>query len=487
MGKIFRSINWTLWGVLFVTLPITSMPLVSRLVGGTMVAPPAMLLLVVLIVIGFIPYLLRGGRLANQNITILVFFSIALTAALASLYLEIPTYKIQPDWKMPLEAVITLALGVAYFLTVQSWFTSENSLRVVFRLVNLSGLVLIVWALIQALYWHIDLHYPSWMRMVQESLSNGTMFARRATGFAFEPSWLAHQLNVFYFPLWIASVFYRRSAFGWRLWVFQMEDALLAGAMVVLVFTSSRIGFLGFIMLVGFLFLMLQGKALRWVKRKLPNPHSWRWVQPLLIGSLVILYIGVLFGAATILQQRDPRMKQMFNLESIRNGEFMTYARNLTFASRVVYWQAGMRIFEDHPFLGVGPGNAGYYFYDKMPNAGWGLVEIRQILIRDQALPNIKNLWVRLLAETGFIGFFSFVVFLVVMVWSGQVLRKHGSGFSQVIGFSAILVCVAMIGEGFSLDTFALPYTWLIFGLCVAATQYTVPAPSLKSGDLADD
>ncbi len=44
MDKLVRTLNGIVWGVLFITLPITSMPLVSRLVGGTMVAPPAMII-----------------------------------------------------------------------------------------------------------------------------------------------------------------------------------------------------------------------------------------------------------------------------------------------------------------------------------------------------------------------------------------------------------------------------------------------------------
>ncbi len=137
----------------------------------------------------------------------------------------------------------------------------------------------------------------------------------------------------------------------------------------------------------------------------------------------------------------------------------------------MVYWQTGLQIFNDHPLLGVGLGNSGYYFLNEMPNDGWGLVEVRQLLIRDASLPNIKNLWVRLLAETGLIGFFSFIAFWIVILWSGIYLHKHGTGLSKSLGFAAILTCIAMIGEGFSLDTFALPYTWLIFGMCVAATR----------------
>ena len=471
MDKSYRTLNAIAWGVLFITLPITSMPMVSRFVGGTMVAPPAMIFLAVILLFWFLPSMLRGEKLTAQTIPLFFFFSLALISSLVSLFLETPSFKNQPNWKTTFEALITLALGMGYFVSIQTWMTKESRLRLVFQWVAISGVVLILWSLTQALYWHIDLHYPAWMRLIQESLSNGTMFARRATGFAFEPSWLAHQLNVFYFPIWMAAVFTRQSAFKWRVWKFQMEDALLLGGILVLVFTSSRIGFLGFIFLAAFLFFVLQNLLIQWIKKRIPNPKKWRWIRPLLISALIVLYLGLLFGAATVMQQRDPRMKEMFKLDTLRNGEFFTYAKKLTFASRVVYWQTGLQVFEEHPVLGVGLGNAGYYFKDAMPNDGWGLVEVRQLLIRDSSLPNIKNLWVRLLAETGLIGFFSFLAFWVTILWSGNYLHQQGSGLLKTIGFAAVLSCIAMIGEGFSLDTFALPYTWLIFGMCVAATR----------------
>jgi O-antigen ligase len=471
MDKSIRTINGRLWGVLFFTLPITSMPLVSKIVGGTMVAPPAILFLAAILVFGFVPYLLRNGSFGIQNTAIFLFFTVACISASLSFFYVIPTYKILPGWRETIEALVTIAMGIGYFVAVQTWVVTEKRLKIVLNIVNASGAVVIIWAMTQALYWHIDLHYPLWMRVIQESLSNGTMFARRATGFAFEPSWLAHQLNVFYFPIWISAVYFRRSALHKRLWIFQIEDFLFVGAMIVLMFTSSRIGILGFIMLAGFMFLLMQQKFILWIKTFVHAERKWKWIQPSIIVILLCLYAGMLFGAAKVLQRRDPRMEEMFKFDTIVSGDFFEYAKNLTFASRVVYWQTGMDVFKEHPIIGVGPGNAGYYFYDEMSDDGWGLIEVRQILIRDSGLPNIKNFWVRLLAETGVVGFFSFLAFLLVIIRSGNYLTKTRKDLSQNIGFAAILVCIAMIGEGFSLDSFALPYTWLIFGMCVAATQ----------------
>ena len=176
MDKSIRTINGLLWGVLFFTLPITSMPLVSKIVGGTMVAPPAILLLVLILVLGFIPYLLRDGKFGIQNTAVFLFFTIACISASLSFFQVIPTYKFQPGWRNAIEALVTIAMGIGYFMAVQAWVTNEKRLRIVLSIVNFSGLVVILWALTQALYWHIDLHYPLWMRVIQESLSNGTMF-----------------------------------------------------------------------------------------------------------------------------------------------------------------------------------------------------------------------------------------------------------------------------------------------------------------------
>jgi hypothetical protein len=96
------------------------------------------------------------------------------------------------------------------------------------------------------------------------------------------------------------------------------------------------------------------------------------------------------------------------------------------------------------------------------------------------SLPNIKSLWVRLLAETGLVGFAFFACWWYVLWQSAAYLRRkyfvsrlrEGSGhLLSVVGLAGSLVLVGFLIEGFSLDTFALPYYWVSFGLLTAACR----------------
>ena len=69
--------------------------------------------------------------------------------------------------------------------------------------------------------------------------------------------------------------------------------------------------------------------------------------------------------------------------------------------------------FEEYPLTGVGLGASGFYIYQNLPD--WALTTVpeiaRQLNPENRLYPNPKNLYVRLLAETGLIGFFLFLAF----------------------------------------------------------------------------
>jgi O-antigen ligase len=94
---------------------------------------------------------------------------------------------------------------------------------------------------------------------------------------------------------------------------------------------------------------------------------------------------------------------------------------------------------------------------------------------------NIKSLWVRILAETGLVGFAIFLGWLFVIFLSARYLLKNENSLMRTIGWAGIFMLVAMILDGFSVDSFALPYIWATTGLVTAASTLAFTS-SVKSG-----
>jgi hypothetical protein len=84
-------------------------------------------------------------------------------------------------------------------------------------------------------------------------------------------------------------------------------------------------------------------------------------------------------------------------------------------------------------------------------------------------LPNVKSIWVRLLAETGIAGFSLFATWLYVLWLANRLLRRQQSSLLRAIGWMGALAVVAFLVEGFSVDSLALPYIWVSLGLVTAA------------------
>ena len=96
-------------------------------------------------------------------------------------------------------------------------------------------------------------------------------------------------------------------------------------------------------------------------------------------------------------------------------------------------------------------------------------MEIHGVIINASGLPNVKALWSRLPAETGLVGLAAFATWLYTVWISARHTAQHASRALQSIGLAGQLTLVALVIEGFSVDTFALPYFWISFGLATAA------------------
>jgi O-antigen ligase len=191
---------------------------------------------------------------------------------------------------------------------------------------------------------------------------------------------------------------------------------------------------------------------------------------------LIILLLGVFFSRI------DPRMKYLFDLERYRKFGVLGWASKLSFAERIIYWITAFRVFLLRPFFGVGLGGSGFFFARLTPEFGYSLPEVVRYLFSENVIPNAKNLWIRLLAETGIVGFSLFCAWLFSHWHTAQRIEKQGQHKeTRTYGLVGKLFIIAILMEGFSMDSFGLPYIWIAAGLIITFLRISTLKPETEN------
>lgn len=470
-----------LWALGVILLPVTSLPILVQVSGASTVAPPSNLIFIVLSLVWLLPYLILGNRIPAEARPVLVFTAVVIVSWLAAFYLRLPPFKGMSMLSEGMDAFITLGMALIAYLVTAAWLASNRkNLRITFILINIGGFLVVGWSLVQAYYVFFQQNiYPQSLYDLQAVFSSRMpgLFSDRVTGMAYEPSWLAHQLNLVYLPVWLSATLAGYSSARFRLWRLSLENILLGLGIFTLLISFSRVGWLSFFLVLAFLAIKLNLHAARklhaWINSRFHVRRSLhRIIGHSISFSLIIvflvLYAAALIGLLKLGSYFEPRLERFFN-DPLSAGGLYEVTNQLAFAERVIFWSTGWEIFNDHPFLGVGLGNAGFYFPEKMPAFGWALWEVSQVFFYHGHLPNIKSLWVRILAETGILGFSIFLVWNYLLWFSGRLAKSVKDPMLKMAGLAGQLVLIAFIVEGFSIDSFALPYYWFSVGLLSAA------------------
>jgi hypothetical protein len=303
-------------------------------------------------------------------------------------------------------------------------------------------------------------------------------FLTRVGGFAYEPSWLAHQLNIVYIPFWFAASITGYSSIR-KLRKLSMENVLLVGAIIALVFSFSRVGLLALALMAAYALWRLHLYGISWIQRKY-NLTLSSWARIFIAIGLLVVYGAILLAILTIMGRIDSRFARLLDLKEI-NPSLFELAFRVDFAERVVYWANGFQTFARYPLLGVGLGNTGFFFTQHMPAIADRLNEITYVLTYEYYLPNVKSFWVRLMSETGLIGFSLFCTWFYVLWRGGKNLEQHEKQELRLFGWMAFFVILAFLAEGFSIDSFAMPYLWVSLGIVTAASTLARRAPEISS------
>ena len=476
-----------LWAAALIVLPITSYPLLVKLTPSSTVAPLTTIFMAALGLVWLLPRLLpmgadrHGGKLPIESKPLLWFVLAAAVAWSAAFFSDVPAFRERSNLTAGVKAFLTLGVGLVAYFVPAAWLSADRKhLQRTLVLINLVGAGVIAWSMVQA-YFVIFNHgeYPFKLEQFQRLFSSrrgDPLIQSRVTGFAYEPSWLAHQLNLVFLPVWLAATLRGFSAHR-KIWRISLENVLLLGGLFILYLSASRVGWLSFL-------LVVASQAVVWnlqlaqciqglLSARIHIRPAWEKVTRVAIPAVLLACFGVMYialglGMLHLGARFEPRLAKILKKDPFSASSFYAFTNELAFAERTVYWGAGLEIFAAHPLLGVGLGNAGFYFPEKMPAYGWGLVEINKLFNRWPALPNIKSLWVRIPAETGLVGFGVFLGWFYLLWQSTRLGRSSSDPLFKTLAWAGTYAWIAFLVEGFSVDSLALPYFWFAMALVSA-------------------
>lgn len=453
------------WGLVLLALPVTTFRYVPDFMGRTLVQPLAIFPLLVLAPIMLFQFMRVGRITLPANIRLLLAFLLfaLLASAVGSLFAPLPLRGADYDDRV-LRGWFSLLVGLLFFFAAFWMNRSEKDLTYSLKWIY-AGLVLtILWSLVQAIAINTSWIPRNLVNQIQLSFSDRPLLTRRISGFAYEPAWLADQIVIFYLPWLVAAVLRRRPLFGFS-W---LEPLLFVLSFVVLIFTYSRGGLLTAI-LCCLLILVFTGrnllfKAWLWFTTPIRKKHSPFPQIGLRIGLTVLLAAGLILSITFLSQYQY--FARIWDLEGDESPT--DYLVDISAGPRLAYAIAGYQTYEQVPFTGVGLGASGLYIYQRYPEWSFVLPEVARQLSPDSSLiPNIKNFYVRLLAETGLPGFWLFVIFFIsclAMLWR---MFKSRSPFLMFVAAAGLFAWFAIALRNFTQDSFTIPIMWVILGILV--------------------
>jgi O-antigen ligase len=467
----WRSLDWVtrfLWGVALFTLPVTSFRYFPFLGDTTYVRPLSLYPIALLLPLLFLQFIKGKTSLprAGTLTPLLAFVLVALLATTIGVLLNpLPMRGFEYAGRA-LRAWLTLVIGLSFFLAAVWMNRDEGDLRFSIRWL-LAGFVLdILWSGVQALAFYTPLLEKVTVTHWQLAFSMRELVkTNRVSGMAYEPAWLAGQIATVYLPWLFASLLtgVRATRFKW------LEVGLLGFAVLLLLATFSRGGLLTAAGAAALTFLLAGRTELS---------AAWKWFVSgfrrggnlLLRAGVLVLFAGALAGAGLFLSQKG-YITRLFSTRADSVEEFIIQN---SAGARAAYTFGALGAYEENPLTGVGLGASGFYIYEHLPD--WALTTVpeiaRQLSPENRLYPNPKNMYVRLLAETGLIGLFVFLAFLFSLL--GDALRAVQSSIAwrRHLGIAGVFSWFAVALYNVTQDSFATPNIWINFGILAGMTAF---------------
>jgi len=438
------------------TVPVTSFRYFPGMGEGTFVRPLAFYPIGLLMAVIVVQLWRRRVSLPRSGVWIplsaWVLFMLA-ASSFGALLDPLPL-RGQDYFGRTIRAWATIVIGLSFFITAVWMNCNEDDLRFTLKWLFAGFVIDICWSGVQSLAFYSPLLDKEMVAHWQRAFSMRELVrTNRVSGMAYEPAWLAGQITTIYMPWLFAALLtrMRTTRFKWH------EIVLFGFAMLLLLATYSRGGLLTGIIALGLTLLFVGRAEMRTAWCWFVNGGIW------LRLVVVIVILGGLTGAGLFLSRKG-YITRLFNSNAASIEDFIIQN---SAGARAAYTFGALGAYDESPWFGVGMGASGFYIYDHLPD--WAMTTVPEIakqLSPDSRLyPNPKNMYARLLAETGLIGFFLFLAFQFYVLGDVLAVLQKQEMWLRFVGVAGFFSWIAIMLTNATQDSFAIPNIWLNFGI----------------------
>jgi len=455
-----------LWGITLLTLPVTSFPYFPFFGPETQVRPLSLYPMFLLLPILAIRIWRRKITLWDESLSPFIVFILItlLTSAVGALYAPLDL-RGQQYWGRVGRAWLTMAIGLAFLLYAMWLIRSPQQLRSSLKWLYVGLGVTFFWDVLLFLSVTTPWIDRSVISRLQDNFTIATSsdWGLRTPGFSLEPSWLAGQLATLYLPWLFASLMsgYRVSRYRW------LEIVLFGMACISLLLTYSR-GGIALALVAALMTAILTGRQQllliwRWwmepFRHTRSQGHPWRSAA---IRVSVLFLLCSTLAASLFLLSRSNYFAQLW---LSKKTDLIGYIVDIYAGPRLAYSWAALKTFAAHPLSGVGLGASGLYLLHFLPDWSRTLIPETTLLLAPQSVAflNPKNLYARLLAETGIFGFTAFVIFYLYVL--GKIHAFLRNKEQRFLGMAGLFTWLALVLYCFTQDSFAMPNMWINLGI----------------------
>ncbi|MFC1640743.1 O-antigen ligase family protein [Patescibacteria group bacterium] len=282
----------------------------------------------------------------------------------------------------------------------------------------------------------------------------------RLSSFAVDSNFFANHL-VFVIPILLALILTKKLAISklkkYSLWFF----AVLATSGIFLSYSRGALIALAVTLLAYIFFEKGYKHYLNWAKLFLVVVAAFALsiiIQPDFLKSF-ITRIPVQDQYQSEKTEIANKLDLRIEKESLRNRKVVVFTQKKRDVSReaidvrIVLWDTGIRIFQDHMWLGVGTGNFPTYFKKYADQEKYGHLNSL----------GIHNAYLEVLVEHGIVGLLSFVLLLFFVLRNIWIRYQNSQGMMKVLAFGFLITAIAhLIHLLFKDGGLYLTSTWLL-------------------------